>query len=54
VVTITIPANAPLPGSATPTKTKHKQIRVCKRFAHRSVKFHGHVFHPKVCWYRFV
>jgi hypothetical protein len=31
---------------------KRKSVRVCKRFAHRSVKFHGHVFHPKTCWYR--
>jgi hypothetical protein len=53
IVTITIPANAPLPGTAKPTKTNHKQIRVCKRFSHHSTKFH-HNFHPKVCWYRFV
>jgi hypothetical protein len=54
IVTVNIPPAAPLPGSATPTKTKHRQIRVCRRYAHRSVKFHGHVFHPKTCWYRFV
>lgn len=53
IVTVNIPPAAPLPGSATPTKAHHKQIRVCKRFAHRSAKFHR-TFHPRTCWYRFV
>ena len=53
VITINIPASAPLPGTANPTKAHHRQIRVCKRFAHRSAKFHR-VFHPRTCWYRFV
>jgi hypothetical protein len=54
VITINIPAAAPLPGTAKPTKKNHTRIRVCKRYPHRSAKFHGHVFHPKVCWIRFV
>ncbi len=53
VVTITIPAATPLPGSATPTKAHHKLVRVCKRFPHRSARFHR-VFHPRTCWYRFL
>jgi hypothetical protein len=53
IVTITIQNTAPLPGSATPTKAHHKQIRVCKRFPHHSAKFHK-VFHPRTCWYRFI
>ncbi len=53
IVTITIPAATPLPGSAVPTKAHHKLVRVCKRFPHRSVRFHR-VFHPRTCWYRFL
>lgn len=53
IVTVNLPASAPLPGSAKPTKTHHTQIRVCKRYAHHSMKFHR-TFHPRTCWYRFI
>lgn len=54
IVTIYVPVAAPLPGTAKPTPANKKLIRVCKRYPHRSAKFHGHVFHPKVCWFRYV
>lgn len=52
-ITITIPVTTPLPGTAKPTATHHKLIRVCKRYSHYSAKFHR-TFHPKVCWARYV